>query len=87
MLYYKDGINKSLRLLLSCPRPCKVDVEISAFYGDLCEFDTTFRDLREALWELGKKLGGDEGLSMGLRWLNGRARWMMEDFERARPPV
>ncbi|KAL9631094.1 MAG: hypothetical protein Q9204_004396 [Flavoplaca sp. TL-2023a] len=87
MLYGKDGINESLRLLLSCPRLCKVDVEISAFYGDLCEFDATFRNLREALWVLGKKLGGDEGLSVELRWLNGRARWMMEDLQRARSPV
>ncbi|KAL8834536.1 MAG: hypothetical protein Q9176_007418 [Flavoplaca citrina] len=83
----RKEICKPLRLLLSCPRLDKVNVVIRASHEGLCEFDATFRNLMEALWELGKKLGGDEGLSVELRWLNGRARWMMEDFERERLPV
>ena len=87
LLYVKDDFSKSLRLLLSCPRLRKVDVEICAFYKGLCEFDVTFHKVREVFWELGKKLGGDDGLGVELRWLYGRARWTMEDFEREEPPA
>ena len=85
--YDKDEANKSLRLLLSCPRLHKVDIEISVSHRGLCEFDVMFDDLREVLWELGKKLGGDEGLSVAHRCLYERTRWTMEDFGRKRPPV
>ncbi|KAL8988007.1 MAG: hypothetical protein Q9169_008622, partial [Polycauliona sp. 2 TL-2023] len=76
----------SLRELLRCPRLKKVEIEIADLVEGLRSFDSTFYQIKDACLELGRKLGGDEWLSVGLTDLYGKGKWTMQDFKTGVPP-